>query len=281
MQQAVNTPIVNLKAKDNRGTEMLLGHCSRSCLYESPYKEWFEKNYADYSLDSATANKLEPLLKRKTVVVFLGTWCGDSRRETPRLVKILDYCRVPDEQLKLIMTDYQEGAYKQSPQHEEKGKQIFRVPTVIVYSGNKEIGRIVESPRQSLEKDLLQILSSAEYKPNYSAGNWLLKKMEHTAVKKLYRDSASIREKIKPELRNNSELNSIGYVLIDRKDLEKAIFTFQINARLYPNSITAYNGLASAYIQNRDEQKAKQALEKARIIDANNEETKRLFKLLE
>ncbi len=24
----------------------------------------------------------------------MGTWCGDSRREVPRMYKILDYCQV-------------------------------------------------------------------------------------------------------------------------------------------------------------------------------------------
>ena len=281
MQNAVNTPLVNQKTKDAKGTDMLLGHCSRSCLHESPYKEWFEKNYADYVVDITTAGRLKTSLAGKTIVVFMGTWCGDSRREVPRLIKILDYCNVPDESLKLIMLDYQDGAYKQSPQHEEKGKQIFRVPCMIVMSGNKEIGRIVESPRNGLEKDLLDIITGVNYQSNYAAGKWFFEKLERTPVRKLYRDSSAIIQKIRPQLKNGAELSSIGYVLMDRGDKQRSIFTFLVNTHLYPSSVSTWNGLANAYIQNGEKEKAKAILQQASDIDANNAETKRLKKLLE
>jgi hypothetical protein len=63
------------------------GHCSRTCLLESPYKEWFVKNYSEYSVDSNTANKLVPLLKNKTIVVFMGTGVvipGEKFRDSSR-----------------------------------------------------------------------------------------------------------------------------------------------------------------------------------------------------
>jgi pentatricopeptide repeat protein len=44
--------------------------------------------------------------------------------------------------------------------------------------------------------------------------------------------------------------------------------------------MSTYNGLANAYIQNGEKEKAKLVLEKAKQVDPNNEETKRLLKLL-
>jgi hypothetical protein len=277
----VNTPEVNLRVKDERVNEMLLGHCSRICLMESPYKEWFLKNYSEYTVDSARAEKLTPLLKNKTVVVFLGTWCGDSRREVPRLLKILDYCGFPDASLKLVMVDYRDGAYKQSPQREEKGKRIFRVPTIQLYSGKKELGRIIEFPTTKLEEDLLAILDNRTYIPNYEAGHGFLKKVEESSLKSLYADSAVLSNSLKNRLRNSFELNSIGYVLLDQHQKEKSLFVFKLNKDLYPSAVNAWNGLARAYISFGKKDFARAAIEKARALDPTNEETRRLLKVLE
>ena len=51
--------------------------------------------------------------------------------------------------------------------HEEAGRNIVRVPTIIVEQKGAEIGRIIEFPVTSLEKDLLTILRKEKYQPNY------------------------------------------------------------------------------------------------------------------
>jgi hypothetical protein len=81
---------------------------------------------------------------------------------------MLDCCNFPSEQLNLIMVGNQGDAYKKSPLHEEEGRNIVRVPTIIIEDTGKETGRIVESPIMSLEKDLLSILRNEKYIPNYS-----------------------------------------------------------------------------------------------------------------
>ena len=156
------------KVKDASGNDMLLGNCSRQALLEAPFAQWFQPNYDNYVVDSATCRFVEPLLKNKRITIFLGTWCGDSRREVPRILKMLDCCNFPMTQLKLIMVNNQGEAYKKSPQHEEEGRNIVRVPTIIVEDAGRETGRIVEYPVISLEKDLLSILRSEKYVPNYS-----------------------------------------------------------------------------------------------------------------
>jgi thiol-disulfide isomerase/thioredoxin len=277
----IHTPVVNKKVTDENGKEMLLGHCSRSCLADSPYKTWFDTTYANYIVDAKTADELKPFLHDKTVMVFMGTWCGDSRREVPALIKILDYCGLTENQLELVMVDHRDGAYKQSPQHQEKGKQIFRVPSILVFDGNKEINRIVESPKESLGKDLLAITTGQQYEPNYPAGKWYLARVEKTSVKNLYNDSASIARQLRPGLKNPFELSSIARVLFDRNETGKSIFTFLLNEQLYPASVNCCNALAEAYLKTGEKEKAGAQLQKARLLDANNEETQRLSKLLE
>ena len=159
--------LVNQISKDSRGNDMLLGKCTRAVLLQSPFADWFKPNYDSYIVDSFTCNFIRPLLANKSITIFMGTWCGDSRREVPRVLKMLDCCGFPMSDLTLVMVGNSDSLYKKSPQHEEAGKNIVRVPTIIVEQKNAEIGRIIESPITSLEKDLLAILRKEKYQPNY------------------------------------------------------------------------------------------------------------------
>jgi len=162
-KQAINQRII-----DESGNPVLVGKCSPDALLQEPFVSWYRNNYNGYVVDSATCFFLSPLLKNKKITIFLGTWCGDSKRQVPAILKMLDCCNFPKESLTLIMVSNQQDAYKQSPQHEENGKNIIRVPTIIIEDNFKEVGRIVEYPVVSLEKDMLSILRKDRYVPNYS-----------------------------------------------------------------------------------------------------------------
>ena len=164
-----STPIlINQLDKDAHGNDMLIGKCSRDALLEPPFSDWFKPNYDSYVVDSFTCNFIRPLLSGKSITIFMGTWCGDSRREVPRILKMLDCCDFPMKNLTMIMVSNKDSLYKKSPQHEEAGRNIVRVPTIIIEQKGSEIGRIVEYPIASLEKDMLSILKLEKYIPNYS-----------------------------------------------------------------------------------------------------------------
>jgi hypothetical protein len=157
----------NERFTDPAGNTILLGTCAREALYEAPFGQWFQPAYEQYVVDSATCVFIRPLLSGKKITLFMGTWCGDSRREVPRILKMLDCCGFPPDQLQLVMVSNQPDLYKQSPEHEEAGRKILRVPTLIIESGGHEWGRIIELPVVSLERDLLRILRKDGYIPNY------------------------------------------------------------------------------------------------------------------
>lgn len=163
---ATSQPL-NKISKDRNGNPMLEGCCTREALLQEPFASWFVPNYNSYKVDSLTAVQLKPYIANKTFVLFLGTWCGDSKREVPRLYKIFDYCGIQPEQIKLVMVSNHDTAYKKSPTHEEQGKNILRVPTLLVLENGNEISRFVEYPVESLEKDLLFMLSRKGYKHAY------------------------------------------------------------------------------------------------------------------
>ena len=163
----INPGLINQLSKDSRGNDMLMGKCSRDALLQAPFSEWFKPNYDSYVVDSFTCNFIRPLLADKSITVFMGTWCGDSKREVPRVLKMLDCCGFPMKNLTMIMVSNKDSLYKKSPQHEEAGKNIVRVPTIIIQQKGIEVGRIIEFPKMSLEKDLLSILRKENYQPNY------------------------------------------------------------------------------------------------------------------
>lgn len=143
---------------------ILVGKADREGLTQEPFNAWFNKNLDSYDVHEETVLAIKPLLKDVHVKAFMGTWCGDSKRETPRFYKIMDQAGFDYDNLSLITVTRQ----KNTPEKYEEGLNITNVPTFIFYKNGKEINRIVEFPVESLEKDILAILSGKEYKHSYA-----------------------------------------------------------------------------------------------------------------
>ncbi len=143
--------------------QYLLGIKKRSDLEAAPYASWFSPNYKEYQVNQDIAKQLKPLLQDVTLKVFMGTWCSDSQQQTPPFYKILDAVDYNEEKLTLITV----SRAKTTPDKHEKGFDIKKVPTFIFYKNGKELNRIVEYPIESLEKDMLAILSGKPYKHAY------------------------------------------------------------------------------------------------------------------
>jgi thiol-disulfide isomerase/thioredoxin len=141
----------------------LVGYTNKNALLTLPYKTWFTENYNDYKFNENVIKNLSKNLKGISIKGFLGTWCKDSKRETPRFYKILEATDFDFENLQLIAVNRS----KKTPKNLQKGYNIIRVPTFIFYKDGKEIGRYVEYARESLEKDMLTIVSGKPYKHSY------------------------------------------------------------------------------------------------------------------
>ncbi len=136
--------------------DILTGNGNREVLKKEPFASWYINEYTNYNVDIETLEKISnERLKNITVQVILGTWCPDSRREVPRFYKIMDHLKYPEKKITLIGVNRN----KEVPVRYYQNLQIEKVPTFIIYINQKEIGRIVESPLKSLEKDLLNIMA--------------------------------------------------------------------------------------------------------------------------
>lgn len=148
--------IINREVDHAEYGKMLLGPQSISQFQKDSYKTWYDENYKIYPVDKASIKELKKeKINSYSITVFLGTWCGDSKRNFPRLMKILDENHYPKSKLTIVGVNRK----KQSPDGEEVKYNITHVPTIIVEKYGKEIGRITEEPESGfIEKDLLKII---------------------------------------------------------------------------------------------------------------------------
>lgn len=134
--------------------QMLVGEISRSAFQDTSYSWWFNSEYENYNPSKIILDSISNKIKDVDITVILGTWCSDSRREVPRLFKILDSLGYPSNKVKLIAVDRN----KKDLSGETDSLLIELVPTFIFYREGKELGRIVEAPAESLEKDINKIV---------------------------------------------------------------------------------------------------------------------------
>ncbi|MBG7629635.1 MAG: thioredoxin family protein [Bacteroidetes bacterium] len=141
----------------------LVGIATKDDFLEAPFNEWFSFNYDNYEVNEDIAKELDPLLKDFTIKAFMGTWCSDSQDQTPVFYKILDGANFDYDNLELVTLNED----KKTPDNLQKGYHIERVPTFIFFKNGIEMGRFVEYPRETVEDDMLKIVSGEPYKHSY------------------------------------------------------------------------------------------------------------------
>ena len=154
---------INTKKSGPEEYTDIIGVFERKELSNNPHAEWFNQNYSDYNLDKETLNKLKPLFENIEITVFMGTWCSDSRKEIPVFFKLIDKLRINENSIELIGMTLE----KTTPDSLELGQNLINVPTFIFKKDGKEINRIVEFPLETIEKDILEILTTNNYQNPY------------------------------------------------------------------------------------------------------------------
>jgi thiol-disulfide isomerase/thioredoxin len=151
--QEINKIVYDEMADEN----ILLGYFDRDALTGEDFNFWYDEEYQSYSVDIKTLENIKPeVLFSLEIKVVMGTWCEDSQREVPRLYKILDKLDFNTENLIMIGVN----RLKLADETEVNELNITLVPTIIFYIDDEEIGRIIESPEESLEKDMFKLLST-------------------------------------------------------------------------------------------------------------------------
>ncbi|MCE7992818.1 MAG: thioredoxin family protein [Roseivirga sp.] len=145
---------VETESVSDHVNKILNGPITKEGLKKMPYKIWFNTNYKTYLVDTET---LKDIKKRRLnglkIIAFMGTWCHDSNREIPRLLRVVEELGIAD-QLELYGVDVNKTSIKER----EKAYNIRKTPTIIFIRDGKEIGRILEEPEISFEQNLVEIL---------------------------------------------------------------------------------------------------------------------------
>lgn len=151
--QEVNKTKIDAKSQ----MEVLTGLCNRDGLKSNLFKTYYDSEYAAYTPDASTVASIKTAMTTSKVkaTIVMGTWCGDSQEQIPRFYKIVDAIGMKDTSITLYCVD----RTKKTDKGETDNLNITLVPTFIFYKDRKEIGRITETPKLSLEKDLMEIIT--------------------------------------------------------------------------------------------------------------------------
>lgn len=261
----------NKEVTSENKAPMLLGKINKKGLSENSYGKWFQKNYDAYDPDAAIINQIKNELSSYTIELFMGTWCGDSKREVPRFYKVLEAAEFPMERLTAIAVDREKRTYKQSPGGEHEGKNIHRVPTFIFYKNGVEVNRITEKPVTSLEADMAGILQG-NYTPNYHGVTLVNELLLENGPDKLIKKSKKILPKLESLVTNRYQMNTYATVLLYSEKKEEALAVYKLNTILFPDEPGTYLSLANTLGLMERYSESIQYYKKTLEVDPENEE---------
>ncbi len=148
---------------DRYGT-VLFGEVTREDI--ARHMPGWNAEYFEYEPDHALRADLANNLEGVRIKAIIGTWCGDCRREIPRLWRILEgvgYSLSNVQMLAVASSSFTEdmGVPREALEWSRDVKSHYdveAVATIVFLRGGVEIGRIVESPEIALEEDILRIV---------------------------------------------------------------------------------------------------------------------------
>jgi thiol-disulfide isomerase/thioredoxin len=124
---------------------------------------WLEEYHAAQP-DPVVIERLRTAAGSYRIVTVLGSWCEDSEREVPRLVRVLDELEVPIFEHRMIGVDRMrriDDAELAIAAGVER--TVARVATIVVFDGDGlELGRIVETAEKPIEQLLVDFIAPVE-----------------------------------------------------------------------------------------------------------------------
>ena len=249
---------------------LLVGPVTRAELKAAPFSEWFESEYAAYQPSEAGLESLRGHLEGISIEAYFGTWCGDSRRQIPHLVRLLDLAGFDERRLSLIALSDRAKEFKQAPGNPEARRRVHRTPTIVLLREGKEVGRIVETPFASLETDLLAILVGHGAEPRYGAEAFvhrLFAELTPAEAEKALRSAG-------PEILKRSDPDSLTHYaeqdLLRNGRASEAKSLLDLHLQLNPRSVLGHILMSDALMALGRKAEAIEAIDRALAIEPGN-----------
>ena len=136
---------------------ILKGFITRNQIEDTSYA-WFAQNQKGYTPNAEGLSTLKQYKDSIQLLVFMGTWCGDSHYVIPKFYSLADAAGFSPDRITLIGVDRQ----KKTISHLTDALDIKNVPTILVMKNGKEMGRVVEYGKYGMfDKELGEIIRSA------------------------------------------------------------------------------------------------------------------------
>lgn len=162
LSQAINTRVADVEISRDPENDRVVykGLFSRRDMENEPTFSWLPTGIEEYSPDAAAVSFLEKNLPHYQLLVFMGTWCGDTKDLLPKLFKVLQQANIATDELMMVGMDRGKNTITREGKRLVRKYKAKSLPTFVLIDGDgQEAGRIVESVNKSVEEDLVAIIS--------------------------------------------------------------------------------------------------------------------------
>ncbi|HVF80864.1 MAG TPA: thioredoxin family protein [Flavisolibacter sp.] len=148
-------------SREAGGTKIIKGFILKKELVADTAFSWYAQNAKGYTPAADAVQQYTTNKDSINLIIFAGTWCGDTKNLLPKFFATTDAAGFPDSRITLIGVDRS----KKTLYNLTEAFSVTNVPTFIVMKNGKEIGRVVEYGKIGApDKEVAQIIASAAKK---------------------------------------------------------------------------------------------------------------------
>ena len=124
------------------------------------FDDWDKDIHSQYKKYRIKHSKLKNInTNNVTIKIICAAWCSDTREQVSSFVKIMETLDIPKERIEYHFVNREKKAAGNTF---VQNYTFTKVPTFVFFRDSLEIGSIIETPAETLEKDLLWILGTKQ-----------------------------------------------------------------------------------------------------------------------